>query len=99
MASGSLRPMLKLLLVLPSRVLFFVDAVSALRTGAGNCSGAGSGTEEVVVDLSEAAREQQQDNGLGEKDGGPARDGAPGESWAFVEHRTMAEVIAAERLP
>ena len=28
-----------------------------------------------------------------------ARDVAPGERWAFVEHRTMAEVIAAERLP
>jgi hypothetical protein len=28
-----------------------------------------------------------------------ARDIAPGECWAFVEHRTMAEVIAAERLP
>ena len=26
-----------------------------------------------------------------------ARDVAPGERWAFVEHRTMAEVIAAER--
>ena len=28
-----------------------------------------------------------------------ARDIAPGERWAFVEHRTMAEVFAAERLP
>lgn len=28
-----------------------------------------------------------------------ARDVAPGERWAFVEHRSMAEVIAAERLP
>jgi hypothetical protein len=25
-----------------------------------------------------------------------ARDVAPGECWAFVEHRTIAEVIAAE---
>jgi hypothetical protein len=25
-----------------------------------------------------------------------ARDVAPGERWAFVEHRSMAEVIAAE---
>ena len=25
-----------------------------------------------------------------------ARDIAPGERWAFVEHRSMAEVIAAE---
>ncbi len=56
-----------------------------------------------MVDLSEAAREQQHDNGLGEierrGDPRPARDIAPGERWAFVEHRTMAEVIAAERLP
>jgi hypothetical protein len=29
----------------------------------------------------------------------PARDVAPGERWAFVDHRSMAEVIAAERLP
>jgi hypothetical protein len=28
-----------------------------------------------------------------------ARDIAPGECWAFVEHRTLAEVIAAERRP
>ncbi len=28
-----------------------------------------------------------------------ARDIAPGERWAFVEHRSMAQVIAAERLP
>jgi hypothetical protein len=28
-----------------------------------------------------------------------ARDVAPGERWAFVEHRTMAEVAAAERQP
>jgi hypothetical protein len=28
-----------------------------------------------------------------------ARDVAPGERWAFIEHRSMAEVIAAERLP
>ena len=28
-----------------------------------------------------------------------ARDVAPGERWAFVEHRTMAEVITAERQP
>jgi hypothetical protein len=27
-----------------------------------------------------------------------ARDVAPGESWAFREHRTMAEVIADEKL-
>jgi len=26
-----------------------------------------------------------------------ARDVSPGESWVFVEHRTLAEVIAAER--
>jgi hypothetical protein len=29
----------------------------------------------------------------------PARDVAPSECWAFVEHRTMAQVIAAERRP
>jgi len=28
-----------------------------------------------------------------------ARDIALGEPWAFVEHRTLAEVIAAERQP
>lgn len=28
-----------------------------------------------------------------------ARDVLPGERWAFDDHRTMAEVIAAERLP
>ena len=28
-----------------------------------------------------------------------ARDVAPGERWGFVEHRSMAEVIAAERQP
>ena len=28
-----------------------------------------------------------------------ARDVAVGEQWAFVEHRTMAEVAAAERQP
>ena len=28
-----------------------------------------------------------------------ARDVAPGERWAFVEHRSMAEVAAAERQP
>ena len=26
----------------------------------------------------------------------PARDVAPGESWAFSDHRTMAEVIAED---
>ena len=33
------------------------------------------------------------DNGAGYA----ACDVSPGECWAFVEHRTMAEVIAAER--
>ncbi len=28
-----------------------------------------------------------------------ARAVAPGERWVFVEHRSMAEVIAAERRP
>jgi len=52
-------------------------------------------------DLSGAAGRQLSANGLREIDGSrdprPARDVAPGERWAFVEHRTMAEVIAAER--
>ena len=52
-----------------------------------------------MVDLSEAARQQEHDNGLDEKYRGPARDVAPGERWAFVEHCSMAEVIAGERLP
>jgi hypothetical protein len=54
-------------------------------------------------DLSVAARRQLAPNGLGEieRGGDPrcARDVAPGERWTFDEHRTMAEVIAAERLP
>jgi len=29
----------------------------------------------------------------------PARDVALGERWAFIEHRTMAEVAATERWP
>jgi hypothetical protein len=28
-----------------------------------------------------------------------ARDVAPGERWAFAQHRSMAEAIAAERRP
>lgn len=28
-----------------------------------------------------------------------ARDVAPGEPWVFFEHRTLAEVFAAERRP
>jgi hypothetical protein len=56
--------------------------------------------EEGMDDLSAAAsRQPQYDSELGETYGRPARDIAPGERWAFVEHRTMAEVIAAERLP
>jgi len=50
-------------------------------------------------DLSVAEHRQHQSNELGENDRKPARDVAPGERWAFVEHRTMAEVIAAERRP
>ncbi len=54
-------------------------------------------------DLSVAARRQPLPNGLGEIDGcgdpRRARDVASGEGWAFDEHRTMAEVIAAERQP
>ena len=50
-------------------------------------------------DLSVAARRQLAPNGLGENDERPAPDVAPGGRWAFVEHRTMAEVFAAERRP
>lgn len=50
-------------------------------------------------DLFAAAERRPIPNGLKEKDGKPARDAAPGEPWVFVEHRTMAEVIAAERQP
>ena len=50
-------------------------------------------------DLSAAELPQRHDNDLGEKYGRPARDVAPGERWVFVEHQSMAEVIAAERLP
>jgi hypothetical protein len=54
-------------------------------------------------DLFVAARRQPFSNELGKINGRgdprPARDVAPGECWAFDEHRTMAEVIAAERLP
>jgi hypothetical protein len=46
-----------------------------------------------------AAARQLPANGLGNKDGKPARDVPPGEPWVFVEHRTMAEVIATERRP
>jgi hypothetical protein len=53
--------------------------------------------------LSGAASRQLAANGLNEIEGQseprPARDVAPGECWAFVEHRSMAEVIAAERRP
>ena len=41
---------------------------------------------------------QHQTNEL-EDEGPAARKLSRGECWAFVEHRTMAEVIAAERLP
>jgi hypothetical protein len=47
-----------------------------------------------------AARQRQHDQDeLSEKIGRPARDVARGECWAFVEHRTLAEVVAAERRP
>jgi hypothetical protein len=49
--------------------------------------------------LSAAELRQHQLNELDENDKRPARDVAPGERWAFVEHRSMAEVIAAERRP
>jgi len=54
-------------------------------------------------DLSVAARRQLAPNGLGEIDGcgdpRAARDVAVGEPWAFADHRTLAEVITAERRP
>jgi hypothetical protein len=46
-----------------------------------------------------AADRQQQSNKLAEEHGKPARDVTPGEPWIFPNHRTMAEVIAAERRP
>jgi hypothetical protein len=53
--------------------------------------------------LSSAARRQPLPNGLGEIQGCDdlrrARDVVPGERWAFVEHQTMAKVVAAERQP
>jgi hypothetical protein len=50
-------------------------------------------------DLSAAERRQHDQHDLSENIGRPARDVAPGECWAFLEHRSMAEIIAAERLP
>ena len=50
------------------------------------------------LSIADAARQLPAD-GLGDKDGRPARDVPPGEPWVFVKHRTMAEVIAAERRP
>jgi hypothetical protein len=47
-------------------------------------------------DLAAAEVRQHHDNESAEKYKRPARDVAPGERWAFVEHRSMAEVIAAE---
>jgi hypothetical protein len=52
-----------------------------------------------MEDFGAAERRQHAQHELSENIGRPARDVAPGECWAFVEHRTMAEVIAAERLP
>jgi hypothetical protein len=49
-------------------------------------------------DCSAALPRQHQPNNIRDE-GRPARDVAPGERWAFVEHRTMAEVIAAEQRP
>ena len=49
-------------------------------------------------DLFAALPRQHQFNEL-EGEGRPARDVAPGGCWAFVEHRSMAEVIAAEPRP
>lgn len=49
-------------------------------------------------DLSAAEARQHHYNETAEKYGRPAQDVAPGERWVFVEHRSMAEVITAERL-
>jgi hypothetical protein len=49
-------------------------------------------------DLSAALSRQHQPIELKDK-GRPARDVAPGECWAFRDHRSMAEVVAAERRP
>jgi hypothetical protein len=45
-------------------------------------------------DLSAALSRQHQPIEL-KDEGWPARDVAPGECWAFRDHRSMAEVIAA----
>ncbi len=50
-------------------------------------------------DLSAAECRQRDQHELNENIGRPARDVAPGERWAFLDHRTMAEVIVAERRP
>jgi hypothetical protein len=49
-----------------------------------------------MSDLSTAAPRQQQNKQLVHEVGRPARDVAPGEPWAFIEHRSMAEIIAEE---
>jgi hypothetical protein len=55
--------------------------------------------EEGMDDLSAADVRRHHDNESGEKYRRPARDVALGKCWAFVDHRSMADVIAAERLP
>jgi hypothetical protein len=52
-----------------------------------------------MSDLSTAAPRQQQFEQLTHDGGRPARDVAPGERWAFIEHRSMAEIIAEEGQP
>jgi hypothetical protein len=68
---------------------------SALRSGAGNCSGVGSGREDCVKVLSRLPRERHGfDHRIVANDNGAARgarDVAPGERWTFLEHRSMAE--------
>jgi hypothetical protein len=51
----------------------------ALQSGAGNCSGAGRGTEAYMDDFSAALSRQHQPNELAGSEGRPARDVAPGE--------------------
>jgi hypothetical protein len=73
---------------------------SLLRSDAGNCSGVGSGREDCMEVLSRPPRERHGFDHRGVANdnsaAGGTRDVAPGERWAFVEHRTMADVIAAE---
>jgi hypothetical protein len=52
--------------------------------------------EDELDDLRAAVPRQHHNNNTAEKCQRAARDVAPGECWAFRDHRSMAEVIAAE---